>query len=242
MKLIDTHCHLDLIDEPVEHVIDLARSSYVEWLVVPSVSGWPENYQELSAIERVRLAWGVHPDYIDQVEHFPKTKSDFDIIPIAIGECGLDKRSKFDIDQQLRVFKLQLDLALKLNVPVIVHLVGHYLKAFELIREAGVKAVIHNASCSLEMAERFISIGCMISLSGNQLFSQSGGDLIKNIPLESLLIETDAPDGKNLTASKSQPANIKEIATEIAFRRGIDVADFCQAVYENSLNFFALDK
>lgn len=244
MLWFDTHCHLDLIPDCPDKIMADAVRVGVNRIVVPGVKGWPGEPETLRGLSAVDLAWGVHPMFIDE---YSGSIGENDFItsthkPIAIGECGLDRRSKHEIKEQLRIFEWQLELATSLGLPVIIHMVGHPKLTFDLVKKHKTKAVIHSCSCSTEMALRFVSIGCKISLSALHLTTDKKRQLCRELPNDAILIETDAPDFKpeGWHMKHNHPAALPSIARELAQERSMDMEKFSELVYRNSVDFFDL--
>lgn len=244
MRWFDTHCHLDLIPESLDKVVADAAKVGVHKILVPGVKGWPGELEALRALPGIELAWGVHPmfknEYGGQIGENIFTTST--LKPIAIGECGLDRRSEFDIKDQVILFEWQLELAADLDLPVIIHMVGHPQMTFDLVKRHDVRAVLHSCSCSTEMALRFVSIGCKISLSALHLTSDKKKQLCRSLPADAILIETDAPDFKpeSWHMKHNHPAALPQIAAELARVRSMDREEFSELVYLNSVDFFGL--
>lgn len=246
MRWFDTHCHLDRLPTGVspETAAFLARTAGVERIVVPGVVGLPEMAKQLSEIDGVSIAWGMHPDFIDGGTSRVNTSKPWDnsgFIPVAIGECGLDRRSRHSLKDQEIFFVWQLELAKQNNLPVIVHLVGHYQRAYELLAANGSVAIMHSWSGSPEMAKRFVAAGAFISISGGHLRQpEKLVRLLAAVPLSSLLLETDAPDMAPpfWRGKYNEPAALPQIGAAVAEKAGISVEKLCEVLYNNSVSLF----
>ena len=169
----DYHTHLDLIDDDLDKIIERARKAGVNGFIVPGVCGFPNKLDELIKYPEIGICWGIYPKYAETDGIFERElvslkRSDIDVV--AIGECGLDKRFP-DIEKQTALFKKQIDLANQLNKPLIVHLVGHFQLAYELLKTNLPKAgfTMHSWSGSVEMCAEFVKLGANISLSAGAL-------------------------------------------------------------------------
>lgn len=248
LQWFDTHCHLDMMPAELrlEDVIERARVAGIRKIVVPGVRGMPGNIAALANFAEVLPAWGIHPDFITATSVDTadmKPWSNIGCEPVAIGECGLDRRITVSLPRQTEIFLWHLQLARKNVLPLIVHLVGHYQQAFEMLVEACPLRpwVMHSWSGSAEMAARFVERGAFISLSGGSLRNKLKLEkLLAKVPVSSLLVESDAPDmcppfwhGKY-----NEPVVVAAIGREIANILGMDIEKFAKILYTNSLKIF----
>lgn len=250
MRWFDTHCHLDRLPEslPSAVAVEHGLAVGVKRIIVPGVTGAPSQAESLNALSGVELAWGVHPDYIGECECDgckPWDASGY--TPVAIGECGLDRRCRFSLEEQKSAYVWQLNLATRHRLPVIIHLVGHYQLAYDILTAMPEMptAVLHSWSGSLEMAKRFVAAGASISLSGGHLRSpEKLARLLAELPLSSLLLETDAPDmaAPGWPGICNEPAALPEIAAVIAEKAGIAVEKLSEILYNNSVRIFGQGK
>ncbi|MBT1446425.1 TatD family hydrolase [Shewanella sp. JM162201] len=173
---------------------------------------------------------------------------------VAVGECGLDYNRDFSPrPQQREAFAAQLSLAVKLGKPVLMHERDAHDDFIAIVREhrAELKgALLHCFTGSRAQMETCIELGLHLGITGwvcDERRGQELAELVKHIPADRLLIETDSPyllprsmrpkpkSGKNL------PEYLPYIAAEIARLRGEDAEEFSRRTYQNSLRFFNLD-
>jgi len=251
MQLIDTHCHLDdtRFDHDREQALERAGSAGVDRFVVPSVceSGW----QKLSQIARqnssIYPAFGMHPWFCDRhsLNGLKKLGVYLDDA-IAVGECGLDfGKGRAPEEEQVKWFRPQLELADERGLPVILHAyksldqVLHELQGFPKV-----KGVLHSFSGSQQQAERFMEHGFYLGI-GTAVIQQQATKLrtiVMQMPLEYLMLETDAPDqpGINHRGQRNEPAFLIEIANEIATMRALETAELVAACNHNARELFAI--
>ena len=217
----DNHCHLDLMTDDLNNVIDRAKKVGVTDFMVPGVCGFPKKLDLLQKYNEIKICWGIYPEYAEVENIFEKELQNLknsSIKIVGIGECGLDKRFP-NIDKQIELFEKQVKLANELELPLIIHLVGYWQKAFEILKKATHKPfILHSWSGSVDMAKEFVKIGGMLSLSASVLRNRKKlSELLNAIPKDKILFETDSPDQKPDFAkgTENEPANLPEIVAEI---------------------------
>lgn len=220
--MIDNHVHLDLINDSISSIIERAKRVGVTEFIVPGVCGFPKRLEELQRYSEIKICWGIYPQYAEVEGIFEKelvnlNASQTDLY--AIGECGLDKRFP-NLEKQISLFKKQLILASQINKPVIIHLVGCYQKAFEILKDFDPRPdfILHSWSGSAQMAKEFIKLGGKISLSASILKNPKKlKEILDSIPSDKILFETDSPDQKPdfVYAEQNEPANLPRIIEAI---------------------------
>lgn len=196
----DTHCHLFReYYEDVDEIIKLAKENGVNRMIVAGCDD-KSNKEVLSLVEKEEIygTLGIHPE---EVENFKE--SDLNFIEenlqnkkiIAIGEIGLDYHyGKENRKDQIQLFELQLALAEKYHIPVVVHSREATLDTINSLKKYNVKGVIHSFSGSLETAKIYIEMGFLLGVNGVITFKNCNlKDVIKEIDLHNLVLETDSP-------------------------------------------------
>jgi TatD DNase family protein len=227
--LIDTHCHLDAaefdLDRDVVHAAALAVG--VEQILVPSVAVDRFNCVKttVAGYSGCVAAYGIHPLFVTQAK-----ESDLTVLhdwllrekPVAVGEIGLD----FYVPEQdpLRqefFFVEQLKLAREFNLPVLLHVrrsVDAILKQLRRIKVPG--GIAHAFNGSRQQADEFIKLGFKLGFGGSMTYSGSTRirQLAASLPLESIVLETDAPDMAPawLAGRRNAPAELIRIAAVLA--------------------------
>jgi TatD DNase family protein len=252
---IDSHCHLDHLDlRPFENDLNLAMQSARE----RGVGGFLcvdidlDNFSAVKAIAEANAdVWcsaGVHPnadfDTPLTVAELTRLALSSDRI-VAIGECGLDYyRGADKAALQQERFQTQLDVALALDLPVIVHTREAREDTLLQLRPfaaKGGRGVLHCFTESLEMAQEAIGFGFLVSFSGVITFrnAQPLRDVIAALPLQHLLIETDAPYLAPVPhrGKSNHPAWVVDVAQCMAETKGVAVETIAEVT---STNFFRL--
>lgn len=227
--LIDTHCHLDAAefspDRDAVHAAALAAG--VERIVVPAVAvdTFPAVKTTVARYPGCVAAYGIHPLYVMQAKD-----ADLGVLrdwlraeqPVALGEVGLDYYvAGLDPERQAFFFVEQLKLAQEFNLPVLLHvrravdLVLKYLR-----RHPVCGGIAHAFNGSRQQADEFIKLGFKLGFGGAMTFSGSTRirDLAANLPLDAIVLETDAPDIPPawLARGRNAPAELPRIASELA--------------------------
>lgn len=168
---------------------------------------------------------------------------------IGLGEIGLDYYWMEDPkDVQIEIFKRQIQLSKDHDLPFIVHTRDALEDTYQVIKEAGVAprgGIIHSFSGSLEMAERFIELGMMISFSGVVTFKKALDvqEAAQKLPLDKILVETDAPYLAPVPkrGRENRTAYTRYVVDKIAELRGLTVEEVAQATTENAKRLFDCD-
>lgn len=253
MLLVDSHCHLDAseFDPDRAEVLARARAAGVGIQVVPAThaAAWPGLREVCRAEAGLHPAYGLHPVFLDQ--HRPGDLQQLrDWLarerPVAVGECGLDHFIEtLDRDTQQQLFEGQLRLAREFDLPVIVHArraVDAVIAA--LRRTGGLRGVVHSFSGSEEQARQLWKLGFLLGLGGPVTYERARRlrRLAATMPLEHLLLETDAPDQPDAMhrGQRNEPARLRIVLETIAQLRGADPTDIAAATTANARRLFAL--
>ena len=168
---------------------------------------------------------------------------------IALGEIGLDYHwMTAPKETQEQVFRRQIQLSKDLDLPFVVHTRDALDDTYEIIKSEGVGScggIMHSYSGSLEMAERFIELGMMISFSGVVTFKKATDiqEAARSLPLDKILVETDAPYLAPVPkrGRENKTAYTRYVVEKIADLRELTVEEVAQATYENAKKVFGLD-
>jgi len=167
---------------------------------------------------------------------------------VAIGEIGLDKHYPgFDINRQIDAFKAQTELALEYNLPIIIHTRDAQDQTLHVIEEYlkdGLRGEFHCFSETMDFAQEAIKIGFKLGIGGTLTYPKNEGlrEIFKTVPLESIILETDAPflPPQAWRGTQNTPAHIKPIAEFLAELRGISFEEVARVTTENARNLFVL--
>ena len=249
MTWIDTHCHLDqpALLEKIESVIKNSIKSGIEGIVVPSVS--PENVNEVIKISQrfdlCSLALGFHPFFADRIKDEDFKTLSLLLIEhdaVAVGEIGLDKfLDNISLRTQEKVLKNQLDIADDLELPIIVHARGMIDPIIKFIREKKIKGgIIHAFNGSFQQAEQLIKLGFKLGFGGVITYERAKHvrSLAQNLPIESIVLETDAPDMNPSWLENvlpNEPSQLKKISQIFCELRGLDTEVIADILRRNTI-------
>lgn len=248
--LIDTHCHLDLIKSDSGVVMQAAMAQNVQAVIVPGVN--LQNFSKIialnAAFSNAFYALGIHPLYVadanvgdlDDLAAFVEENQ-----PIAIGEIGLDYYQQNDnVEQQLTFFKRQLKLAQQSDLPVILHVRGAIDAVLKCLREHPVVGgIAHAFNGSFQQAEQFIKLGFKLGFGGAMTYDRAKKirRLASELPLSSIVLETDSPDMSPIWLEKSQqntPAQLYKIAAVLAELRQLSLNNVIAQTTANAVGLF----
>lgn len=251
---IDTHAHLDFYgsDGHVGEIVARAVEQGVSAII--TASDTPKASEQAILIadryDEVYAAVGVHPHEISLLN----SKSIEDLYEmakhekvIAIGEIGLDYyRDTYPHSDQQRAFEIQLEIAKELDMPVVIHnreADHHVLSILEKINFDADKTVLHCFSADEETADEVIKRNYYVSLSGIVTFnnvSESVAAVIKKLPEDRILIETDSPflPPHPYRGKTNEPSFLPLIGNKIAEIRGVDADYLCKKTRENANRLF----
>lgn len=247
MSFIDTHSHLDAgeFDPDRDAVYDRARAAGVAMQVVPAVTR--ANFADVDACCRrypgCLPAWGLHPMYI-HVHHESHLQALRDQIeawrPVAIGEIGLDLFAPgLDFATQEHYYVEQLRIAKEYDLPVLLHCRRANDQILKHLRRFRVRGgIAHAFNGSRQQADAFIALGFKLGFGGAFTWSRATRlrELARTLPLEAIVLETDAPDIPPawVGRGRNEPAELAAIAVTLAELRGVEVADVARVTSANA--------
>ncbi len=252
--LIDSHAHLDTehFKKDLDNVIERAEKEGVKNIITVGV----DLESSIKAIEiahkytGIYAAVGFHPHNAkkiaeEQIQELISNASDSRVV--AWGEIGLDFfKSYSPPDIQIKVFKMQLEIASELGLPVIIHDRDAHEQVLSMIKEISkskqLKGVIHCFSGDVDLAWRFIEAGFYISIPGTVTYKKASKirRVVAEIPLEYLLIETDSPflTPYQKRGMRNEPAFVRFVAQEIALIKGVELEIVAQRTSDNTKRLF----
>jgi TatD DNase family protein len=252
--LVDSHCHLDFEDFAEDMEAVLARAADAGVGAIQTICTRLSQFDQVLALAEAHAnIWcsvGIHPHHVAEEEEFEAT----DLLRIAqahakvvgIGETGLDFHYDMSPRQeQAAAFRKHIEAARESALPVIVHTRSADRETCQILREEAEKGafpgVIHCFSVGREVAEAALDLGLYISFSGIVTFKNAEAlrDIARDIPLDRLLVETDAPYLAPVPhrGRRNEPAFVRDTAQFIADLKGLEFAEIAD---QSAVNFFKL--
>jgi len=246
----DSHCHIyDEYYENIEEIITLAKDNKVNRFINNGCDSKTniEVIDKIAKYENMYGAIGIHPEYVDTytVEDINFIKDNLNNNKIiAIGEIGLDYYyTKENKEKQKELFEKQLKLAEDNNIPVIIHSRDATLDTINTLKKYKVRGLIHSFSGSLETAKEYIKMGYLIGINGVITFKNANiKDVIKEIPLEYLVLETDSPylTPVPYRGKQNNPAHIIDIAKFVCDLKNISLEELAKITNDNLKRIFKI--
>ncbi len=251
--LIDSHIHLDdeRFEDDLDRLIEQAEASGVKQFILPAVSG--SRFKTVQAIAQahpsVHAAYGLHPYYVEQHQANDlaalATMLDESNV-VAVGECGLDYYLK-DLDQtkQLLFFEAQVEMAKERQLPLILHVRGAVDAVFQVLRQHRYfKAVMHSFNGSIEQAKVITQAGVFLGFGPAVCNPRAVKlkQLIEFVPLEHILLETDAPDQPfyDRYGHRNLPVDLIRVNQSIAAIKAIEPEVLAAQTVANTQQLFKL--
>lgn len=247
--MIDTHCHLNKDDYPdLEQVIKNMKDN----IIIVSGADFTSNKEVIELCNKYHNIFGtigIHPQEItrdiDNNLKFIEANINNPKI-VGIGEIGLDYHyDDVSKDIQRKYFIKQLDIARKYNKSVVIHTRDSIQETYDILKNySDLKIDIHCFSGSLEMAKNFINLGCKLGIGGVLTFKNSDKikEVVKNINISNLLLETDSPylTPEPFRGKRNEPYNIYFVAKKIAELKNLQLEDVLNKTTENAIYQFDL--
>ena len=256
-SLIDTHCHIVFrnFDEDIDDVASRWRKAGVKSLMhacvepseIPAIRALADRFSEL------RYSVGVHPldtqHWKDDTLEVLRSAALADDRVLAIGELGLDLFRDSNLDEQLKVLRPQLELAIELDLPVIIHCrdaAKEMLKELCKLQKLGrcPRGVMHCWGGAKEEMDSFLELGFYISFSGTVTFSKAEATHLcaAEVPEDRLLVETDCPflAPVPMRGKRNEPAYVEAVATRVAELRGQSLSSVADSTTANARRLFGL--
>ena len=256
-SLIDTHCHIVFrnFDEDIDDVASRWRKAGVKSLMhacvepseIPAIRALADRFSEL------RYSVGVHPldtqHWKDDTLEVLRSAALADDRVLAIGELGLDLFRDSNLHEQLKVLRPQLELAIELDLPVIIHCrdaAMEMLKELRKLQKLGrcPRGVMHCWGGAKQEMDSFLELGFYISFSGTVTFSKAEATHLcaAEVPEDRLLVETDCPflAPVPMRGKRNEPAYVEAVATRVAELRGQSVSSVADSTTANARRLFGL--
>jgi TatD DNase family protein len=244
--LVDTHCHLDFGQFDLDRDEVVKRAS--DMLVVNSTvdpGGVADALRMCERYENVRLCLGFGASDLGE-DRFEKMRG---LIRrhkdelVGLGEVGLDYywvKDEKERQTQKRHFTEMAELSRELDLPLVVHSRDAEADCINILEGLKVEAIMHCFSGTIKEAERAVDAGCLISIPANVTYVGSRQKIAKAVPVESIVLETDAPYLAPVKGQRNEPANVLAAAKKIAEIKGLGLEQVREATTSAAKRFFRI--
>lgn len=253
MEFFDSHAHYndEKFDQDREEILEAIKREQITKIIVAGYN--IETSQKAIEIAQdkkgIYATCGISPndimetkeDYIKQVKELCKSSKKV----VAVGEIGLDYYwNKENKKQQEDYFKKQIAIANELELPIVIHSRDAHIDTIRILKEqpCNKKGVFHCCQLNQELVKEAMQLGYYISLAGACTFknAKNADEIIKQIPLEKLLIETDSPylAPEPVRGTRNDSRNVKRIAEKIAIVKKEPLEKIAQITYQNAEKIF----
>jgi TatD DNase family protein len=240
--IIDTHAHLDFLSE--NKLNEIQSNPKISLVISNSVniSSNKKNLEISNKYSKINWAAGLYPeDNLNQqeIEELKKLIEKNKDKVIAIGEIGLDKTETLAFEKQIDFFKQQLKLAKDLNIPAIIHTRKAEKEVINILEEFQYdKIVLHCFSGNFKLIQRAIDLNYYFSIPTNIVRAEHFQKMVKIIPKEKILTETDTPHLSPFKEKQNEPAFISESINKISEIWGISKEEVEKIIEDNFKNLF----
>ncbi len=244
----DTHCHIySEYYSDIDFVIEEAKLNNVNRFINNGCDR-KSNIEVINLVNKYPTmygALGIHPESVDtytldDIKYIEDNISNKKVV--AIGEIGLDYHyTKDNKDAQIKLLEEQLKIAEKENIPVIIHSRDATMDTINILKKYKLKGVIHSFSGSLEIAKEYIKMGYLLGINGVITFKNAKlKEVIKEIPLDNILLETDAPylTPEPYRGIQNNPSHIYDIAKFVADLKNVSIIELANVTNQNILRVF----
>ena len=253
MHLFDSHCHFDVseFDLRRETLWASCYTAGVKQLLIPGVA--PKQWSKAEALayqyEGVVMSAGLHPWWLDKAQ-LPTESEWRETLQkrccVAVGECGLDAAIDIPLNKQQAIFEQHLEMAKISALPIIIHVRQTHNETIRLLKKYQLPqgGVIHGFTGSKEIAMQYWQMGFYLGVGGSITYSRANKTrrAIQVMPLESLLLETDAPDMplQGYQGQANSPLRLVEVANTLAILKSETLEHIAQQTTKNSQRLFGL--
>jgi len=255
MRFIDTHAHLysSPIKENIEGIMKNAMENGIDTIIMPAIDSTTLEAMlevEASYPKNCMAMLGLHPCSVKE-----NVKEELAIIEaqlqkrkfIAIGEIGLDYYwDKTFMNQQMEAFKIQMQWALDYKLPIAIHTrnaMGETIEAVKPFAKKGLRGIFHCFSGSRESAEQITSLGFHLGLGGVLTYKNAGvAEAVANIPMEWLVLETDAPylSPVPYRGKTNEPSYMIQVALKLAEIKNLPLHEVAEMTTKNAMKVFGI--
>lgn len=255
IKYIDNHSHLNLLEfeKDYREVFERARNAGVGVINVGTDLETSKRAVDIAKELGSFAIVGHHPNESNEFDYEAFLELAKDQKVVAIGECGLDyfRSAEETKEKQKEVFESQIKIALAVDKPLMLHIrdngtgqayrdVLSILNTYYLIHNTRLRGNVHFFAGTIDIADQFLELGFTLSFTGAITYGHNYDEVIKHIPLDRMLSETDCPFVAPVPyrGKRNEPAYVVEVVKKIAEIKGIPVDDVAEQLLQNSKKLF----
>jgi TatD DNase family protein len=255
MEIIDSHTHLNMdeYNDDIDEVINRAIKKDVKTIIdvgfnqksIKKSLLLSEKYKNIYSVIGIHPhdAKDVEENYFETLEEFLKYKK-----VLAIGEIGLDYYRNYSPKEvQKKIFLKQIEISLKLDIPIVIHCRNAYNDMIEILKEKKMenrKILFHCFSGDENIAKELLNMGFYFSFAGYITYPniKKPYNVIKMLPIEKIIIETDSPflSPQNKRRERNEPSYIIYTLEKIAEIKNLPLEETAEKIFKNTINFFNL--
>lgn len=248
--LVDSHCHLNMLKEDLSAIISRAENNNVKYMqtICTTIEELPNILEIVEKYGNIFASCGIHPNEVKEIISY-ETIMEYCNHPkiIGIGETGLDYYYQtFDKNKQISSFQEHIKASQNTGLPIIVHTREAEEDTIDIIssemQSAAFRGLIHCFTASKHLAKKMLDLGMYISIAGIVTFKNATAlqDIVRYIPLDRLLIETDYPylAPVPMRGKQNEPAFVKYVAEKIAEIKETTLETVANATSENFMSLF----
>ena len=251
MQLIDTHSHIyyDKYKEDFDKVLKRAEDNNLKNIICVGVD-IESSEKSILLAEKYNMIYstaGYHPheskdaneNYLEKLEQLLNHEK-----VVAVGEIGLDFfYNHSDKKTQVKIFNEQIELANHLNMPCVIHNRNSDIELLESLKQQKIKkGVIHCFASNIKFAKELLNLNLFLSFTGLLTFNKELENVVEEIPLKKIMIETDSPylTPKPHRGKRNEPFMVKYVAQKIAEIKKISIEEVANVTTKNAVEFFGL--
>jgi TatD DNase family protein len=251
--LFDTHCHFDfdVFDSERTIIWQQCLQQGIGHLLIPGVepSQWLKAHELAVQYSGVFMAAGLHPWWLDSAVLPDKNVWAERLSQehcVAIGECGLDACIETPLAKQTPIFEQHLQMATECAMPIIIHVRKTHNETIRLLKRyrPSQGGVIHGFTGSIELAQEYWAMGFRLGIGGSITYQRANKtrEAVKQMPLESLVLETDAPDMPldGFQGQANSPLKVRNVAESLAGLRQESLEHIAEVTTHTAKQLFSL--
>lgn len=251
--MIDVHCHIEqeVILKDLDDIIDKCKKEGIKAIITSCAK--PQDVEKtMMVIEKYKgfvfATVGIHPEFIKEIKNediditFERIRKNKDVL-VGIGECGLDywytKEPEWR-EKQAGMFRKFIALSKEIDKPLVIHARDAYEEVVNILEQENAKKVMLHMFGASHLVKRVIDNGWHVSMNAIVLRSKKHGKVVRDMPVERLMLETDSPWLHPSGRGRNDPRSIRAVAEKIAEIKKVQFDEVWEMCAQNAIKFFGL--